>query len=350
MPNDFTKRWAVLDDESLRESKQRGLAALAAAEASMNELAARRNSSQALLRIHCVTLPWPSSNSMLVVRGTHGEAQTWMMERGRSSSASAKATTDEVRTSLLTEARPRVRPSANNARIAGSLGGRPAPGEPFTGTHEARCAIGGSSLICSVTLTLGPVNDRESAWEQLGCLNTAVVSGTLIGLKGSYETGCNLRSEYFHSPAMKSYMIFAAAMLAACTDAATSPPIVSHGVMITIAVPGRCLVGACDQVSADFSHLGLVTIRNAGATTAYLHRCGPGPALAEQQFVKGQWVMFGPAISCPVTPGPLTLAPGDSLQSNWFFWAGEWRMTLGVASQASMSDETLDASASIGIK
>jgi hypothetical protein len=43
-------------------------------------------------------------------------------------------------------------------------------------------------------------------------------------------------------------------------------------------------------------------------------------------------------------------APGDSLQSNWFFGTGEWRMVLGVASQASMSDQALDASASITIK
>jgi hypothetical protein len=32
------------------------------------------------------------------------------------------------------------------------------------------------------------------------------------------------------------------------------------------------------------------------------------------------------------------------------FGAGEWRMVLGVATQASMSDEALDASASITIK
>jgi hypothetical protein len=72
--------------------------------------------------------------------------------------------------------------------------------------------------------------------------------------------------------------------------------------------------------------------------------------LSAQQFVNGQWVNFGPAISCTNAPGPLTLAPGDSLQSNWFFGTGEWRMVLGVASQASMSDQALDASASITIK
>jgi len=148
---------------------------------------------------------------------------------------------------------------------------------------------------------------------------------------------------------MKRRWILIAAALVACTDS-TSPAIVSHGVVITVAVPGRCLVGGCDPVSADFSHLGLVTIRNTARTTAYLRQCGPGPALSEQQFVNGQWVNVGPAISCTSAPGPLTLAPGDSLQSNWMFGTGEWRMVLGVATQASMSDEALDASASITIK
>lgn len=107
---------------------------------------------------------------------------------------------------------------------------------------------------------------------------------------------------------MKRRWILIAAALVACTDS-TSPAIVSHGVVITIAVPGRCLVGGCDPVSLNVSHLGLVTIRNTATTTAYLQQCGPGPALSAQQFVNGQWVNFGPAISCTNAPGPLTPRP-----------------------------------------
>jgi hypothetical protein len=112
-------------------------------------------------------------------------------------------------------------------------------------------------------------------------------------------------------------------------------------------MPGRCLVGGCDPPSADRTHLGLISVLNAGSATAYLQACGAQASLAEQQFVDGAWVFVGPAITCPNTPGPIALAAGDSIQVNWFFATGVRRIVLGVGGQLTMSDEALSASAPV---
>jgi hypothetical protein len=122
-----------------------------------------------------------------------------------------------------------------------------------------------------------------------------------------------------------------------------------HEVLISVAVPGRCLVGGCDPPSADRTNLGLVRVLNAGSSTAYLEACGQQAAIVEQQFLNGAWAFVGPAIACPNTPGPIALAPGDSIQANWFFASGLRRIVLGVAATLNMSDEALDTSAAVAI-
>ena len=71
-----------------------------------------------------------------------------------------------------------------------------------------------------------------------------------------------------------------------------------HEVLISVAVPGRCLVGGCDPPSADRTNLGLVRVLNAGSSTAYLEACGQQAAIVEQQFLNGAWAFVGPAIAC----------------------------------------------------
>jgi hypothetical protein len=153
---------------------------------------------------------------------------------------------------------------------------------------------------------------------------------------------------------MKLCLIFTTAFLVVCGAACSSPtaptpPITAHGVTLSVEVPGRCLL-ACDPVSNEVTTPGLVTLRNTAPTVAYVRRCGPTPAISEQEFVGGQWVNVGPAISCINAPGPISIAAGDSLQLNWFFASGRRRLVLGVASQATMSDEALVASASVDVK
>jgi hypothetical protein len=111
--------------------------------------------------------------------------------------------------------------------------------------------------------------------------------------------------------------------LAACSDpTAPTPAISPHGVVLFATVPGTCLVGGCDPVSSEATHLGLGTVRNTAPTTAFLQQCGTGPALSEQQFLNGQSVNVGPAISCAFAPGPITIAAGDSLRLNWSLGTG----------------------------
>ncbi len=119
--------------------------------------------------------------------------------------------------------------------------------------------------------------------------------------------------------------------------------------LITVVIPGNCIVGGCDPPSADRTHLALVSVLNTGSVTAYLQACGDYAAMEEQQFVNGQWAFVGPAITCPVTPGPIVLAPGDSIQVNWFFATGRRRIVLGVASMLDLSDEALDSSAAFDV-
>jgi hypothetical protein len=71
--------------------------------------------------------------------------------------------------------------------------------------------------------------------------------------------------------------------------------------------------------------------------------------MEEEQFLNGQWALVGPAVTCPVTTGPVALAPGDSLRVNWFFATGQRRIVLGVAGKPDLSDAALDASAAFDV-
>jgi hypothetical protein len=73
----------------------------------------------------------------------------------------------------------------------------------------------------------------------------------------------------------------------------------AHGVLITIAVPGRCLVGGCYPVSGDVSTLGLVRVLNTGTSLVYLTTCGPQPALTEQQSMADDALATSAAFDVP---------------------------------------------------
>lgn len=116
---------------------------------------------------------------------------------------------------------------------------------------------------------------------------------------------------------------------------------------ITVELNGPCLF-TCDPPGGGLTRA-LVTVRNTGTATAYLQACGTYAAMKEQLLVDGQWTFTGPAIACPVTPGPIVLAAGDSLRSNWFFATGRRRLVLGVASAQDLSDTELAASAAFDV-
>ena len=117
---------------------------------------------------------------------------------------------------------------------------------------------------------------------------------------------------------------------------------------IAINLAGPCL-STCDPPGGDLTHLALVTVSNTGAATAYLQACGTNPAMNEQLLVDGQWTFTGPAIACPMTPGPIVLAAGESRLTNWFFATGRRRIVLGVASVQDLSDSELAASAAVDV-
>lgn len=142
-----------------------------------------------------------------------------------------------------------------------------------------------------------------------------------------------------------------AVVFGGCARNVTAPTqaILAHGVLIRVAVPGPCLVGGCDPLADGRTHLGLVSVVNTGSATAYLSACGTQAALTEQQYVDGAWVFVGPAYTCPNTPGPIALSPGDSLRVNWFFATGLRRIVLGAAGAIDLSDEVLGASAPFSV-
>ncbi|HEV8497278.1 MAG TPA: hypothetical protein VGQ56_10470 [Gemmatimonadaceae bacterium] len=124
----------------------------------------------------------------------------------------------------------------------------------------------------------------------------------------------------------------------------------AHDVAITVDVPGVCIVGGCDPVSAAVHTLGLIRVRNVGTTTAFVHACGPRPAFVDQQLVGGAWVNVGPAASCTFPSTPIPVAAGDSLRFNAFYASGTRRVGVGVADNASLSGEEFAASAAFVIR
>jgi hypothetical protein len=124
----------------------------------------------------------------------------------------------------------------------------------------------------------------------------------------------------------------------------------AHDVSVSVEIPGICIAGGCDPVGAEVLTLALIRIRNAGTSTAFLHACGLGVALQEQQLIDGSWINVGPAVACVIPSTPIQLAAGESLRFNRFYASGTRRLTLGVAGNLSLSDEALATSAAFVVR
>lgn len=124
----------------------------------------------------------------------------------------------------------------------------------------------------------------------------------------------------------------------------------ANGLLLSVSVPGQCLVGGCDPIDAQFNHLGLITLTNTGAQKVFVPLCGTLPAIGTQQFVNGHWVNFGPVASCVVGPPSTAIAPHDSLQINMFFATGIWRLSVGAATDTALATEALSTSAPVVVR
>lgn len=142
----------------------------------------------------------------------------------------------------------------------------------------------------------------------------------------------------------KRFVIAVVLAATACGGAELSGPLPVRDVVLSVDVPGRCLVGGCDPFSSDRPTLALVHAVNHGSDTSYIAMCGPSPAFAEQVLVNGQWVFMGPVDACVNGPLTMALAPGDSVLANWYPPKGTSRITLGVGATAAPQDLALDAS------
>ena len=142
------------------------------------------------------------------------------------------------------------------------------------------------------------------------------------------------------------------AIVGACSggDNLTGVAMPANGILVSLTVPGQCIVGGCDPISADLNHLGLVTLTNTGSEKAYVPLCGPLPAIGTQQYINGTWVNVGPAVSCVFGPMSMVIAPHDSVRFNAFYGAGIWRLTVGAATDTTLFSEGLSISAPVTIK
>jgi hypothetical protein len=177
----------------------------------------------------------------------------------------------------------------------------------------------------------------------------------LIGASPTYAMVTARDPTPFHPPVMRfiKHAVAGAAALAMAACGNDVEPLTAtsvHGVVLTVTVPGRCLVGGCDPASSDATTLGLARVVNTGSSTAYLALCGSQPAFGEQQLIGGTWSNIGPAISCVSGSASGPLAPGDSLRINEFFAAGRRRLVLTVSSVPSMADAALATSAAFDVR
>jgi hypothetical protein len=117
------------------------------------------------------------------------------------------------------------------------------------------------------------------------------------------------------------------------------------GVVVSVSVPGTCLVGGCDPPNEEQHTLGLTRIVNTSTATAYLESCDSRPALVEQQRTSGGWVNVNQAAACAGPSGRIPLVPGDSLRFNQFFASGTRRIGVTVSSGAATADLAFDPSA-----
>ena len=151
---------------------------------------------------------------------------------------------------------------------------------------------------------------------------------------------------------MMSRLVLSVAFLsvvAGCSSDMTAPggATPAHGLLVSLAVPGRCLVGGCDPFSAQLNRLGLVTLTNTGNAKVFLPLCGSAPELREQQFVNGQWVGMVIDYACVAGPVSKVILPHDSLQLNMWFGTGTWRAVIGAAADTMLTTQALSASAPV---
>ena len=150
------------------------------------------------------------------------------------------------------------------------------------------------------------------------------------------------------------YALILLALIAACSSGdlsnLTGVATPANGLLVSVAVPGPCLVGGCDPVSTELNHLGLITLTNTGSGKVFVPLCGTLPAMGTQQLVNGKWVNVGPAASCVAGPPSMVIAPHDSLRFNQFFAVGVWRMSVGAATDTALVNEALSTSASTVVK
>ena len=119
-----------------------------------------------------------------------------------------------------------------------------------------------------------------------------------------------------------------------------------------IGAPGDFTARGIEMVATVQSHTSAgdsVTIRisNAGAQTEFFSRCGDGPLLLLQTFIDGQWTGGVQNFMCiaPSAPGPVRLAPGESVTIvRVFDVAGRYRFTTPAGEREDLSDATLAAS------
>lgn len=136
--------------------------------------------------------------------------------------------------------------------------------------------------------------------------------------------------------------------LAGCASDAVSPsssaPHPARNVVVSLTVPGQCLVGGCDPPSADFHTLGLIRIVNTGTSTVFLQPCGTVPLILIQHFINGQWFTQPINFACVAPLDAISLAPGDSIRMNQFFASGPVRVGVTVGTDANLSGELLSTS------
>ena len=115
--------------------------------------------------------------------------------------------------------------------------------------------------------------------------------------------------------------------------------VAAHNVNITPGVPQG------DTVYFD--------IANSDFSSAYLQECGDGPALSIQVQQGGNWVAYGPAVTCPAptVPGPIELKSGAELVVNReFTQAGKYRVGVSVGTSVTMSDAQMAYTVGFTIK
>lgn len=141
------------------------------------------------------------------------------------------------------------------------------------------------------------------------------------------------------------------ALIAGCSSGdLTGVATPAHGLLVSLVVPGPCVVGGCDPVSAEFDHEGLITLTNTGNDKVFVPLCGPFPAIGTQQFVDEKWVNVGPAASCVFGPPSMAIAPHDSVRFNAVYAVGIWRVSVAAATDTTLGNEGLSISAPVNIK